>query len=73
MKELKCFTITLDYGSGAFPTFEQYISKKKEIDNMLRHIGMISRLILNLILKNILLVFLMISKLTSILPNIHGL
>ncbi len=39
MKELKCFTITLDYGSGAFPTFEQYISKKKEIDNMLRHIG----------------------------------
>ncbi|MGS0765195.1 hypothetical protein [Syntrophomonas curvata] len=29
MKELKCFTITLDYGNGAFPTFEQYISKKK--------------------------------------------
>jgi hypothetical protein len=31
MKELKCFTIDLDYGSGAFPTFEQFLGKKMRL------------------------------------------
>jgi len=39
MKALKCFSIRLVYDSGAFPTFEQYICKKKDIDAMLQHIG----------------------------------